>query len=74
MSSTRMVRLLVWRRANQGFETNAANMTIDARYMDVVKEAAASTNVGSKIVEPADDIKWQARAGQLRPATPGGPA
>jgi methyl-accepting chemotaxis protein len=48
-------KVVVWRRANQGFETNVANMTIDARYMDVVKEAAATTNVGSKIVDPADD-------------------
>ncbi len=47
-------KVLVYRRANQSFEANTSNVNV-FRYVEVVKEAAAGTNVGSKFVDAGDD-------------------
>ena len=48
-------RALVSKRANQGFDSNAANTTIDYRFAEVAREAAGSASVHFKFIDDRDD-------------------
>ncbi len=47
-------RVLVWRKPTQGFDSNVANSTMDFRYLDLAKKAAAGDHI-YQFIEAGDD-------------------
>ncbi len=48
-------RVLVWKKPSQGFDSNVANSTMDFRYLESAKQAAAGNEHTYKLIPPGDD-------------------
>ena len=67
-------KVVVWRRANQGFETNARERDDRCSLHGRGEGGSRQHKCRFQDRRTRRRHEWQARAGQLRPATPGGPA